>query len=473
MKPAQVQIPRYQAREVVGLDPRDARVVCISNSERSAAFCHLRWLYAYPQRLRPPTTARPLRFGDWFHQCLEDLYRWWRDTDRAYPDDAPVICPWCGGDGVDDAGAVCPSCLGTGRGPVARMGAEAERQRDAQQGQAEEDPRETAEAVARAFDGYLRFWGREPPRTYRIVDVEVAIARPILRPDGGSYCPEIPMVEEGGRWRMATAEDRGRPVATARWPWYQLGKLDAVGQDRRTGALWVIEHKSSQSPEQFFRGLSVDPQTTTYLRLLERAAAAGRYGAGARVAGYLYDVASSSMQHDPKILKPTKNQPGPTFSVAKDAGVPSWRFRAAIRREGVDEAPYREHLAYLADRDQRLYRRDYGDLPPEDLRRADLEVYAVARRLAQGRRDAHRATTPERVAELFPRSPICRQPGGSCPYRDICVRDTPDARRRYVRGDDQEWLVAPEAQVPLPVAGVPELAQGPAPYAGFDEELGF
>jgi len=105
--------------------------------------------------------------------------------------------------------------------------------------------------------------------------------------------------------------------------------------------------------------------------------------------------------------------------------VPSWRFRAALQRYGLDPTPYAEHIAALRERyDSRLYKRS----PPisvgqRERDRYRLELYSVARKHAQMRRDVLAAENHIWRAKAFPRNAVCRLPGGWCAYQGPCAAD--------------------------------------------------
>jgi len=450
-----VRVPRYGGpSSIVGLDT--PRAVVISNSERYEAGCRKRWWFSHSERLRRKATVR-MSFGSGFHDATEDLYRWWQAFDSDYPSDGFIRCVWCdgvgfhpdSGDGND--GETCSHCAGTGLGPVLRF-TEGWRDRvfaDPNPVVTPEEFDKEAEALLRCSTGYLHRYGTAPPATLQILAVELRVARPILSAGGRVYRSEVPLVRtrlqvDGGEaqgWRFANREDDPTDVEWTALPWYQVGILDSVGMERSSGALWVMERKSTVDPGGKVASVTVDPQTTGYCWLLEHAAVSGVFpeaGENPKVAGYFYDVASSSFQYDPKVLKSGK------LSTAKNLTVPSWRFLAHLRREGLDPALYQEHVQYLREaKDPKLYVREWGTPSREEVDRYAVEIRAVAAQLAQARRDAFRARTPDQVAATFPRTALCALPGGSCSYRGLCVRDSVEARAEFARASDLCWRSGP------------------------------
>lgn len=454
-------VPRYGTqRDVLGL-PADGRAMCVSNSERALATCDLRWWFAHGAGLGADPTRRMDLGTAWGAWLFGDLMRWWAERDTAYPAPPYMVgrdrsCPWCDGTGqvprdAADTGP-CVTCAGTGRDAIRRAAAELRLRAQADPGFSDDVERDV-EGLARSAEGYLVRWGGAPPESYAVVGVEVGLAMPVVGPSGAPYAPEFPVVVEAGVMRPARSADPVSAVEVVRWPWYYVGRLDALGRDRATGRAWVVEGKYTSDPRGHVRGLLVDPQLAGYSALVAHAAAAGLLPGVAGVAGYFFDVTSSSYQHDPVVLK------AGGLSVARNRTVPTWRWDRAVRDHGAP-AGADDHRRYLADEvDRRLYTREPSMVGADDAARFRAEVYGVARHLAALRRAAVTARTAARVAAAFPRTPVCKLPGGSCPYRAPCLADTPEARADYPAHDDLSWRGPPGHQL----AFAPDTAAAPDP----------
>lgn len=464
----QLAVRRYE-QEVRGLP---ARAVVLTNSERVTAACARRWWFSEVEGLRPRQVERPLRFGAAWAQLLDEVHRWWMQHDTPFPDGAEDRCAWCGGYGCERCAS--PADGAPGAGPVARTLRGWQRlQREGATAEEGWNPERDAEALRRTLDGWFRSLGhRGPPDEYRVVGAEVAFAAPILTPSGTPFAPVTWMVEHApGQLRLArTGEARHPKARSVRWPWYQIGKLDALYQHRQTGDLMVWEGKTSGDPSGYLHGLSVDPQVPGYTWLVSHHLQA--YPGARRVAGYLYDVSSSAYQADPPLLKPEPVRVldangeavkakgrnvyqldangeqilrSPGLSRATSAGtVPSWRFEAAIAQHGFDPAEYRDHVTRLqVEVDPRLYVREFGTVGQEAVTRYARELLGIARRLAQGRRDAALAVEGD-VDEAFPRTPVCRTGGARCPYRGPCLQDGPLARADFDLDVSMQWTINAE-----------------------------
>jgi hypothetical protein len=438
-----------------------------TNSERGLLACTRKWWFSEVEALRPRQASdRPLRYGAAWASTIEDVQRWWMRHDCAYPEDGEWVCAWCTGSG-------CTTCQQTGHGIVRRILADWNAIAD--RGLASSDdwePEKDAEGIRRALYGWFRASGtRAVPEGYRVVGVECSFAAPVLDLNQKPYRSALYMVQDVDRqnrpyWRLArTGESRHANASKKSWPWVQIGKLDALWQDRSTNDLVIWEGKTSKSAEGYLQGLSVDPQVPGYAWLLSHHLK--KYNAR-RVAGFIYDVTSSSFQADPTLLAakpvPVLDADGnvmkskgrnvyqtdaegnviersPGFS--KVGSVPSWRFEQALKNHPeFDPSDYREHLSrLLTDVDSKLYVREFATVGPEVVKRYAREVYGIAQRLSALRLAAQRVGSPEETDVYFPRNAYCRY-GGSvkCGWKGVCVNDGELPRSDYDVEANVKWF---------------------------------
>lgn len=470
-RPSHVNADRYEGVEILGL-PDDPRIVLISTSERGALACDRRWLYGYGLGMRgAPSDA--MTYGTAWHEVMEDMHRFWMRlapetggptaSPPAYEDaylEACGLCLLLGPLAAQDSKTGrCPCCgsdgSAPGDGPLARIEArwraEAAAGKRADEYEEDDDDtesiEETIERLRRAAQGWLRVNGRHGLPGYDVVGVEQAVACPVRSPGSTkTYAPEIPLAYVAGGWRFARPDDPSSTVRRVRWPWYWIGRLDAIFRSRTDGSLLVGEWKSSRDPNGYVRSITVDPQTVGYGAMLDHVR--DHFGGG-RVRGFLFDVASSVLQRDPDTL--VKGG----LSLALNRTVPSWRFEAAVRARGEDptDPKYAAHVVALREqKDPRLYVREPGGIGPVDISVWHVETFAMARRLANARRDVPTACEPATVSLLFPRQPICRQPGGFCAYRGPCAADGDDARRSFPVRQEPTWI---DPSIPLAAAAEP------------------
>lgn len=446
-RPVAVSLDRYEDRPIAGL-PADPRVVMVSTSERTTAACPRRWYYNHGLGLRSAPTG-PMDYGTAWHDFTEDLRRCWMAPGApAYDPRFLDTCWRCSLAGFDPA---CGECGGFGLGPVLRAQVRwltAQQANTAAWG-AENEDGETVEhrvdRLRRAAHGRLVVYGATPPPGYEVAAVDLAVACPVYAPGSTSpYAPEVFLAAVEGGWRFARPGDDPASVRAVRWPWYWVGKLDAVYRSLRDGSLLVVEDKTSADPAGYLRGVTIDPQTTGYVAMAAHAIATGAL-AGSRVAGWRFEVASSGYQYDPAVLKDGK------LSLAANRTVPSWRFEQYLADHKIDPAPYLDHVDGLRERvDPRLYLHEQSPVGAEDVAQWHVESWATCRVLAEHRRAAWRAgDDPVQVAGAYPRQPVCRLPGGHCAFRGPCARDGADARSRFERRDGPSWI---DPQVSFPAA---------------------
>jgi hypothetical protein len=433
-----IQIPRYEDG-AIGL-PKSGRAITVSNTERRRLACSRQWWLAEIERLSTPPSGA-MRRGTAWHDFLEDVHRWFMRYDRRFPEGGSETCVLC----VEESSLACERCNGTGEGALVRYRrALVAFEVDGLRAHTDEEVEAEVDTLRRMIEGWFAVYGREPSETYRVVGVEVAIARPICNPSTGRvYAPESFVVREAdgserlagtGEVSGAVALPDGATLRSSRLPWYQIGRLDCILRHRRTGVLYVGEWKSSGNPLGLVDGLALDPQTDGYCWLLEHAVEIGEIGeSGDEVVGYIFDVASTAKQYDPQVLK------SGAFSKAKRT-IPSWRWLDAIASHGFAESEYRSQIDEARrSTDPKLYVREWGVSNADTRARYGEEMFATARRLSTLRREVARASTVEDLNVAVPRTPICRLPGGFCSYRAPCLLDGEDARARFETSPGISW----------------------------------
>jgi hypothetical protein len=413
--------PRYDDMEVAGL-PKAAMV--LSNSERREAWCSRKWMFSYG-RLLGTKPSLPMQWGSFMHAILEDIYTHWaltrsKEANSTYSENDLLIC--------NDAGHTaavfkfgCSRCNNTNMGPIARIRAEVQQDPDYWESQAEKYGGMEA-LIKSLYDsalGYLEMYGKEGPKDYDVVGVEMPMALPVRNPDTGDiYVSAVPVVETSQGWRLAGFREK-EPWKMVRLPWYQTCRLDSVLQHKRTKDIYALEFKTSANPTSYGKDLHLDNQIPGYLLALEH-----NWLTNAKVKGYIWDVISSRKQAEPKILKSGK------LSTEKSQRCPSWKYKQAIedlcsQGEGMsyeDLHGAKEILSLLATTaDPKLYHREWGAPGKEVLDRYRWELLIDATRFAKMRRSLVTAETEAGVLSAFPRVPYCRGPGGGCSYAGICM----------------------------------------------------
>ena len=403
-----IEVPRYPER----IDGLPDKAWVLTNSERGASACPRRYWFAYIEGLKPKSTSKPLRYGSGWHEVMEAIYRHWMVHDST--------CPWSVvSDAIDE---------------VSRQWAQSESDGQLEFGEAEKETSRLTNAVL----GWVETYGLDPYEDLKIVAVEKAFAAPVRARNGKLFRPEMFVVSDGdGGYRPARTGESSI-AETVRWAFYQVGRLDALAVHRRNGSVWAIDHKSTVSPAQYVRGLSVDPQMQGYLWMVEQAIARGFVDGASRdakIGGFIYDVASSGKQYDPAVLKNGQ------ISQSKSKTVPSWRFIQKVADLSLDVADYEEHIAELRSRiDPKLYQREWMTVSAKGRARYGSEIFGEAKRLAGLRRSAARIVDPDLIHETHPRVPVCKSAGAFCSFKGPCSEDGELARLEFNVTDGMRWL---------------------------------
>jgi len=478
-------VNRYEG-EVLGL-PESGRFVPITNSAMSRMTCLRRWWLSQVEGLARPVEGNALDRGSSWDTIIEDVYRWWEETDKPYPEDGLDVCVWCGGQGLAVMVEPCPACDGTGDGVLSRALRPwyAALEGDPPPFGPDDVDREELR-LRRAFRGYVETYEARPLQHFRVVGVQSRIARVVLNPDTGRpYCPETFLVRTEVGWIRAgtaaaiIAEQAGAEIRKVKWPVYQLCALDAIAADRSSGAGWVIDAKFSGNFGSYLGKLEIDPQLPGYCWALSAPEHLDYFGLTS-VSGMMYDLVNSRLHSDPyelkwkpplvremkalaeergiSIPKGTKadglqallgiveGHGGFSTSESKLAGVPSWLLRDAVERahsrypSDVNPASYEEAIEWCAgENDGRLYSRPWRSFADEDLDRYAHEVYGKARVVAAHHRAATRVRGPRDLDKFYPRTPVCTMPGGSCPYSGPCAVDSEETRNHFDQRDLVIW----------------------------------
>ena len=433
-------VARRYEEGAVGL-PKAAMV--LTNSERRTAWCPRRWWYAYPNRLSTKQTAA-MRFGSLYHEVLEGIYGWWRDDDTAFKASFLDECPYCNASGIqtNTTKDACGPCGGTGMGILQRI--EIKMFKDIG---IYDDPaplNDESDRLRAAAEGYLAYYGEGPPKKYRVVALEAAIAAPVISPKtAGIFKSRVPVIGNEFGWELASTATHPTNVKNVLLPWFQLCTLDAVLQDRKTGDLWVGEFKTSADPVGYGRDLHLDTQIPGYMRALQwvvRTKKPWGLTGNEDVVGYIWDVTSSQPQRDPKRLKSGK--------VSSDSRqrVPSWRIKpwADDQTEPLtheDHAVLKEmHNRAVQHVDPKLFHREWGQWDNDLMERYDLELYADTAKFANMWKAAINAMNESDVALAFPRVPLCRSRGGFCDFTTICSQGIAEDRSIYEKREPTIWL---------------------------------
>lgn len=417
MPKLKLKIVRKAARYDDDLDALPERSIILSNTERRILACQRKYLLGVIEGLRAKRRGYALSYGSHYHRVKETVYRAWLRDERPDVQNVAAAMAEVGDQITED----------TRSGSLSA-----------------EDATDLRTALASNVEAWLTATGGgAPPESYRLVAFEIPLAMPIRGPRGVPFAPTSLMVEEddgnGQRLRLARPGDQGRKLRRVRWPFWFVGRLDMLLVHRDTGTVWIADDKTSAQPEGLLNKLHNDPQVPSYLCLLRWNVRAGNLRSlgippDAPIGGFWHRVTSSAALAEPKPLK------AGGFSVAKNQRVPSWRFEAALRAQGIPVEPYQEILDHLKQSvDANIERTTFVKYSQDDLDRFDRELYGDALRIHASWKAAAAAKFVEDLDVSHPRTPVCQLPGGHCEYVGPCLRDGALARTDFEVAAWQSW----------------------------------
>jgi len=220
-----------------------------------------------------------------------------------------------------------------------------------------------AEAMLRGYDAR---WNDEP---LEVLAVEAEFRAPLINPD-------------------TTAASR---------TWRLGGKIDAIVRDRNTGAVSIVEHKTTVADagpgSDYIKRLRLDGQVSIYFD--------GALALGHSVIGCIYDVLVKPAQR-PLLATPPENR-----KYTKDG-------RLYANQRDTDETPeeyFGRVVDAIAEDPNRFYLRAEVVRLNGDIREAQADHWALGRSL----RENH-------LAGRYPRNPdACVRYGRTCEYFGVCT----------------------------------------------------
>ena len=360
------------------------RVLTLSNSSLSCfGQCPKRYEWRYIQRLVRPLSRPPLAFGQLLHAAREAY--WIAIQARASTPErerAPlrdVLQLVCDVAIRDWANARREEYLRH----IKAHGIDAE----VETALSDEGPDSIAgmEALVREMMRYYaEKWGDQDEQVWEVLAVEQELTAPLLR--------------------SAT----GATVLYA-------GKIDLLLRSRDTGAVFVVDHKStvSSNPDRYNADLDQSPQMMGYVWLIERAL-------GIRVQGAIYDVQRKRVPESPSVLKQARQ--GRKLSIAADT-TPELYRHAIDQHDPGNEAAYEDIMRKLDARGDTFAWRYQYSLPDDVAALWEESQREAARAL---RRCGWKGNRYHRVlGNCIPWA------GSPCDYRVLCL--TPG-------GQDDPWL---------------------------------
>lgn len=139
------------------------------------------------------------------------------------------------------------------------------------------------------------------------------------------------------------------------------GILDLVAEEKRTGTVWLWDHKyTSRDFDSFESSLELDEQANYYLWGMQQLLRLENINSP--IAGIMFNLIRAKVPTQPKLLAPrTKADKdagrSPGISQAKDIDTTAELYMKAILDNGFDPKDYEEVLSHLAVRDKPFFKR--------------------------------------------------------------------------------------------------------------------
>ncbi|MEW6555112.1 MAG: PD-(D/E)XK nuclease family protein [Actinomycetota bacterium] len=243
---------------------------------------------------------------------------------------------------------------------------------------------EELELLRGMLSHYDDYWG-EADRDMVILATEVSFRVPVIKP--------------GGK----------RPVA------YFTGVIDLVELDLETGGIFIWDHKTVSSfGSSWFAQNSIDRQFRRYAWAYEKLT-------GKEVRGFCVNAARKKLPVPPRELK----DGSPSKDKAQDTTYEL--YMAELTKRNLDPADYTDILEHLKAKGNTFFERDGFAFNEGEIAEVETELYWLYRRMIA------------KVPPVKTPSPLCTQIR-SCPYRVLCVEDTPEARMAF-RSTREEMTV--------------------------------
>ena len=409
-----------------------------TQSENSALGCPRKWTYGYMQSYKVGSKSKTLIYGivwhtmcEWFLMDIEKYKS--KDDFKRGIDENLNSWIWNELDALEDVN----------------------------QSIRDEWFEDIHKRICNAAEGWRIHWMEKIYPNYEVAEVEYEVCAKILRMDGKPFRPRLEVIEytlNDGSIIMRPCfvsevnheidqteiELDGKTVVqtkvkTVVWPWYKIGKIDAILKCRKHNRLFILDHKTTTKPGSYESRMSFDLQLPGYGQLLQDEIDAGvtdfaKKYKGCRIEGYIWDICYSNVPSVPKTLISGK------LSTSKGRGCPSWQFEIAmhdlLQDYGSEDAvpgnwsDYQDYLEWLkTDYDQKYFRLCETHFTSESMRRAKTENYITACKIADLRKKLSNLPCESKINSqdfkasfdfISHRYPLCDR-HGNCEFGNFCV----------------------------------------------------
>ncbi len=333
-----------------------------TNSEKLDFGCKRLWSYSYNMLSEPTKNAPALLYGIAWHLVCEHALKEIKDNDTMITVDRGVEL-------VDEIGK--------------RFLLDEQMSIDAFDVFGFID--DFVDRMKRAIKGWIPHWAEKMHKEYEIVAIELVVASPVFingkiggdvffgnvrtRKDRNDYLWPVMINEKSPKHKQ------GCTFENIPMPYWRAGKIDVVVRKRNTQSLFIVDHKTSSSPNGYARKFEYEQQLQSYASLVTYEIEHGelQHLKGHTINGVIWDIAHSKVGMPPKPLKNGK------LSTAKSRCSPSWIFEQAIIENDLDRNDYLDHIEHCKNTvDQSYFQILHKSINKADMKLTFYEDYAVA-----------------------------------------------------------------------------------------------
>ena len=289
----------------------------------------------------------------------------------------------------------------------------------------EEEIESCKERILNVIDGWFDLWMKNIHSRFNIVAVEKELIKPIFQEDGTQYTTSVVVQtlydEENSDIVMIQSDDAfsGENTVIMNVPVYKIGKADVILQERSTGDLYILDHKTSGSPNMYKSKLKFDMQLQSYANLLRYEIEEGSMTEfkGCNIAGFIWDISHSKTPSPPKLLASGK------LSTAKRAA-PYWQYKKSIIQNNLNLEEYETHLEYLMTEAYKYVQMHEAPCSMDQIIQSAQEDLIYADRINSMRERLQRVSDVAHTSSIVARYPQC-QSYNSCQFSAPCLANTP------------------------------------------------
>lgn len=310
------------------------------------------------------------------------------------------------------------------------------------------------ERMKRAIEGWLSHWARNMHDEYEIIATELVVAAPVFvngEIGGETFTGSIRTRKDpmGYLWpalinELPTEDWReGATFQNTPMPYWRAGKIDVVVRRRNTKSLFIVDHKTSASPNGYARKFEFEQQLQSYAALMKYEIEHGelQHLKGHTINGVIWDIAHSRISAPPKPLKSGK------MSTAKSRCAPSWMFEQALQIHKLDRNDYIEHIEYCKQNvDGSYFQLLHKSINDDDCKLIFYEDYATALAIDKTRRElidlGCESNPDEHFMIVAPRYPKCSE-YLNCKFSNWCLPNVPLSnlwQKRSENGTKIYWM---------------------------------